>query len=195
MALTKDDVLWQEYTTLVSEASKLSDRRQVMNDIFVGLNALFLTAMGVLFLSSHLQSWWTTGVYGAITLFTVIFNLIWYRLINRYRQIVGLRIRYLRSLERALQESGSGIFPLIDVTDPGEIERAKRQNKDIKHEYTRGIYHLEDAEVTQRNKHFGFSRLERALAIVFISVYIILTLVSAGVTILINMNIIKPIQF
>ncbi len=39
------DFIFDEYKHVIENTAKLSDRRQTINDIFVGLNSLFLTAV------------------------------------------------------------------------------------------------------------------------------------------------------
>ena len=76
----------------MQDTTKLSDRRQTTNDLFVGLNVVFFTGMGALFYTSHLKSWWVTGLYAAITAIAFFLNFTWIRLVNRYSRLIGLRI-------------------------------------------------------------------------------------------------------
>ena len=96
-----------EYLAIAENTAKLSDRRQTVSDLFLGVNSLFLAAAGFVAVSDNLKSWWAVGIVLAITVIAIVINSIWYRLIRRYRALISLRIRYLEALERALQEVGT----------------------------------------------------------------------------------------
>ena len=102
-----EDPLLTEYLAIAENTAKLSDRRQTVSDLFLGVNSLFLAAAGFVAWSENLNSWWAVGIVLAITVITIVMNSIWYRLIKRYRTLISLRIRYLEALELALQDAGT----------------------------------------------------------------------------------------
>jgi hypothetical protein len=169
---------FQYYLALMEDTTKLSDRRQTTNDLFVGLNVVFFTGMGALFYASHLKTWWVTGLFAAITVVAFFLNLTWIRLNNRYSLLVGLRIRYMHQLESALQSQG--IF-VADAPLPG----APRLPGTAPATGT-GIYTLEYQRLYTKKARFGFSRLERRLIIVFMIAYVLATAGVAVVTYLIS---------
>jgi hypothetical protein len=134
-----------EYYAVMDNTTKLSQRRQTTNDILTGINVFFLTGMGAVFVSSHLTSWWLTAIFGVITVFAWLFDITWIRLLNRYRTLIGLRIRYLEALEERLRLAGA--FVEVEVLP----ENAKQPVK------TRGVYTLEKAVFYQPGRHWGLS--------------------------------------
>jgi hypothetical protein len=175
----------QYYLALMEDTTKLSDRRQTTNDLFVGLNVVFFTGMGALFYASHLKSWWVTGLFAAITALAFFLNFTWIRLINRYSRLVGLRIRYMHQLESALQSEG------IFVSDP-PLPGAPVQPGSVPSMGT-GVYTLEFQRIYTKDGHFGFSRLERGLIVIFMIAYVLATLGVATVTYLISTNVIGSV--
>jgi hypothetical protein len=174
----------QYYLALMEDTTKLSDRRQTTNDLFVGLNVVFFTGMGALFYASHLKSWWVTGLFAAITMIALFLNFTWIRLINRYSRVVGLRIGYMHQLEAALQSQG------IFVADP---PGALGQPAPVSAIGT-GIYTLEFQRLYKKDMQFGFSRLERGLIVIFMIAYVLATLGVAAVTFLISTNVIGAVS-
>jgi hypothetical protein len=171
---------FQYYLALMEDTTKLSDRRQTTNDLFVGLNVVFFTGMGALFYASHLKSWWVTGLFVAITALAFFLNFTWIRLINRYSRLVGLRIRYMHQLETALQSQGIFVSaPLVPgaPAQPGTVPALGT-----------GIYTLEFQRLYTKEGQFGFSRLERGLIVIFMIAYVLATLGVATVTYLISIN-------
>jgi hypothetical protein len=113
--------------------------------------------------SSHLTSWWLTAIFGVITIFAWLFDITWIRLLNRYRTLIGLRIRYLEALEERLRLAGA--FVEVEVLP----ENAKQPVK------TRGVYTLEKAVFYQPGRHWGVVRRERLLVLLFMLAYLMMT--------------------
>ena len=178
-----DDILFKEYQTVAEDTAKLSDRRQTVGDLFLGINSLFLAAIGFVAISGHLTSWWAVFICSAITIITLFINSIWFRLIGRYRNLINLRIHYLQALERQLQESG--MFTSVAMAVEGSKEPVH---------IARGIYLIENS-FTQYKKgpKFGFYRLERQLVIVFMFAYVLLTVVVAVLTYLVSLKMLAPL--
>lgn len=205
-----EQLLFQEYALVVDETAKLSDRRQTVNDIYIGLNVLFLTAMGVAFVSSHLQSWWVTAICGLIAVFTTLFNTFWYRTVNRYQNLVRARYRYLRGIERKMQQQWPAIFPAIAL--PAKEPPASQPLSPLPpgapsaaaHEFdlaVRGIYLFEDAlrEISKKQRQrnpvvFGFARLEKGTIIVLSSAYWLIAGLIALATYLISSGVWPPVK-
>jgi hypothetical protein len=173
---------FQYYLALMEDTTKLSDRRQTTNDLFVGLNVVFFTGMGALFYASHLKTWWVTGLFAAITAIAFFLNFTWIRLINRYSRLVGLRIAYMHQLESALQSQGIFVADPLLPGAPGQSGPGT------------GIYTLEYQRLYTKNARFGFSRLERVLIVTFMIAYVLATIGVAVVTYLITINVIGPVS-
>jgi hypothetical protein len=168
----------QYYLALMEDTTKLSDRRQTTNDLFVGLNVVFFTGMGALFYASHLKTWWVTGLYAAITVIALFLNLTWIRLINRYSRLIGLRILYMHELESALRPLGIFVADPPPPGTPGQTGTMPAMGT--------GIYTLEYQRLYNKDTRFGFSRLERGLIVIFMIAYVLATIGVAAVTYLIS---------
>lgn len=88
----------EEYKALLSNLADVSARRQNANTVYVGLNTVFLTALGV-FLSAHIGSW--GGAIGTVIICAVVtpVNVFWLQTVGRYRRTTGVRYEYLREIE------------------------------------------------------------------------------------------------
>src|SRR5215469_13331268 len=108
------DPRFQYYLALIQDTTKLSDRRQTANDLFVGLNVVIFTGMGALFYGSHLRTWWVTIIYAAVSALAIFLNITWLRLNGRYRRLINLRINYMAQLETELDAGATfALFPQI----------------------------------------------------------------------------------
>jgi hypothetical protein len=177
-----DDRMFDEYLAVADNTAKLSDRRQTVSDLFLGINSLFLAAAGYVAVSNRLTSWWAVAIVVAITLITLVINSIWYRLIGRYRALISLRIHYLEALERALQTRGAfGDVPFVAEDDKP-------------HTVTRGIYLIEQqSDLYSKGAKMGFFKLERDLVVTFIVSYILLALATAAFTYLVTNHYVSPL--
>lgn len=178
-----DDILFKEYLAVAEDTAKLSDRRQTVGDLFLGINSLFLAAAGFVAISGHLTSWWSVIICGAITIITLLINSIWFRLIGRYRNLINLRIHYLQALERRLQETG--MFTSVSMTFEGSKERIP---------IARGIYLIENTfTLYKKGPKVGFYRLERQLVVVFMFAYILLAVAVAILSFLVSRQVVAPL--
>jgi hypothetical protein len=87
------------YTALIADAANTSTRRQTVNNIYIGVNGLFLTAMGVLLISSHLDSWWVVVAAVAIALAVTPLNRSWLRTLKYYERLLTARYKTMREIE------------------------------------------------------------------------------------------------
>jgi hypothetical protein len=166
-----EDVRFREYLAVMEDTAKLSDRRQTVSDLFVGINSLFLTAAGFVAGTTQFTTWRPTALCAAITLVTLVFNSVWLQLIARYRALTNLRIRYLTGLEKSLQ--ADGIFSPLDI--------ASEDGKKVEHAL-RGVYGIEADSLYRQAPKVGFYRLERRFIIVFMIAYPLLTAAVAAVS-------------
>lgn len=178
-----DDILFREYLAIAEDTAKLSDRRQTVGDLFLGINSLFLAAAGFVAISGHLTSWWAVIICGAITLITLLINSIWFRLIGRYRNLINLRIHYLQALEQQLQEIG--MFTPISMAVEGGKGRVP---------VSRGIYQIENSfALYKKGPKVGFYRLERQLVVVFMFAYVLLAVAAAVLTYFVSRQVLTPL--
>lgn len=171
------DFIFDDYKTVIENTAKLSDRRQTINDIFVGLNSLFLTALGFLFVSLQLTSWWPTVVFAFVTAATTVINTTWLRINNRYRELIRVRLAYAQAREIQLQEQFQA--PTVRVI----IDPHKKTEKDetmfgVLQWEERTLYPSDDSAHVNAN----FSRLEQQLIHFFLVSYFVLTAIVALLT-------------
>ncbi len=167
-----------EYLAIAENTAKLSDRRQTVSDLFLGINSLFLAAAGFVAVSNRMISWWAVAIVIAITVITFVMNSIWYRLIGRYRALINLRIRYLEALEVALQDGGA--FGPVTISSENDKEKSAA---------LRGVYLIEKkSDLYSKGAKMGFFKLERDLVVTFIVAYILLALASVVLTYLVTNN-------
>jgi hypothetical protein len=110
----------EEYKAILENQAQISARRQHMNDVYIGLNTVFLTALGLLLVQSHLDTWWVFAVVCAITLAIMPLNLTWRAALNRYGNLLSRRFDYLRGLE---QEFGARRGKIIGPSAGGMFSR------------------------------------------------------------------------
>ena len=142
-----------EYSTLMDDTSKISDRRQTINNLLIGLNGLFLAGLFFPLLNYRLDNYLPVVISAAVTIAAIFVNRAWFQLNDRYRKLVNVRITYLTALEdRIRRETGNADF---------------------------GIYHAEEGMYKQDPKA-GFSRIEREFIWVLSLIYPLVTLAVAG---------------
>jgi hypothetical protein len=199
------DPRFQYYLTLIEDTTKLSDRRQTANDLFVGLNVVIFTGMGVLFYGSHLRSWWVTGVFAAISILALLLNITWLRLNARYRRLVRLRIEYMTQLETEL--NAQAIFaqfpersgkqakkqPVQALSADAPEQMAQGNTPPLTHRP--GIFAAEYERLYYQGSQVGFSTLERTLILIFMVAYVLATLGVGVATYLITTHVISRVAF
>lgn len=158
----------EEYKVVLETQAQISARRQHMNDVYIGLNTVFLTALGLLLVQSHLDTWWVFVVVCAVTLAIMPLNLTWRAALSRYRNILSFRFDYLRESEQEFRVWKG------KVTGPSA-----------------GL-HLREKELGLHLK--GNTQLEIRLATYFICLYPVLALVVGILIYLIQVHLIPPLK-
>jgi hypothetical protein len=175
------DFIFDDYKTVIENTAKLSDRRQTINDIFVGLNSLFLTALGFLFVSLQLTSWWPTIVFAFVSAATTVINTTWMRINNRYRELIRVRLAYAQAREMQLQEQFQA--PTVRVIiDPHKKTKKDETMFGVLQWEERTLYPPDDSPHIKAN----FSQLEQQLIRFFLVSYFVLTAIVALLTYLID---------
>lgn len=93
----------EEYKAVLEFIGRLSARRQNSNDVFVGINTVFLTGLGV-FLATHPLSWGTTVSVTIIAVAVTPVNFVWRMALMRYDGNIGRRVKYLLGIEEEFRE-------------------------------------------------------------------------------------------
>jgi hypothetical protein len=101
------------YKIVVENLERFAARRQSANNVFVTLNSVFLTAIGV-FISTHLSSlnsWSGTIALLVIAIAITPLNALWLFALNRYVRGDQARYAYLEALEEGFpKEIGVGLY-------------------------------------------------------------------------------------
>jgi hypothetical protein len=178
-----------EYQAVLEDLGRLSARRQNLNDVFVAINSLFLTGLGVLLVMTRLDSWWLAEAVGLMALAITPINVIWRTAILRYKSEVTTHVYYLSSIEREFRQRREATAGrLSEVRDP-EVKSHKGRLPEG--EIQIGFYLYND---TRRRLHGGKSRLESRLADYFVGLFPGIALLVAVLTYLITNGIIPPMN-
>jgi len=165
----------KEYEIAVDSFLRRSERRERTNELFIALNSLFITALGVFLLSSSLTTWWVAGTLVLISLFTTFMNIIWSRLLGRYRVFLACLGDYLTGLERSFQQE-----------DKGTIEIGGEH-------WGFGIESYINAKMKIERRGHGFTQLELRLVYLFLVVYPFITVLVLVLTYLITNHYLPPL--
>jgi len=96
----------EEYRAILEDTAAMNGRRQNTNGLFVSINVVFLTALGFLLLSSHLDSWWTAAALVTVTFAILPLNMSWIRTIGVYKKLIGIRHKTLQRIEKDFNFEG-----------------------------------------------------------------------------------------
>jgi len=161
----------EEYQAILENHAQLSARRQHINDVYVGLNTIFLTALGILLLQSHLDTWWILAVVSTVTLIIMPINVTWRAALLNYGDRLSSRYDYLREIEQEFRTRRG------KVADQPEI----------------GLF-LRLKETGQHHRKKSNTRLEVQLAIYFICLYPVISLVVGILVYLVEAHLIPPLN-
>lgn len=159
-----------EYKALLDNLAGASLSRQNMNNIFIGLNTVALTALGF-FISGHFNlAMWSTAIAVAIVTLTVMpVNFIWIITLTRYGQRAKQNYEYLREIEREFRERRGSSSGRPEI---GWFLR------------------VESLGVSR----YGHTQLERILARYFFFFYPVICLILVVLTWLVQNHIIPPLS-
>ncbi|MFN2227472.1 MAG: hypothetical protein ACK2UY_14215 [Anaerolineae bacterium] len=138
---------FQEYEFFGKWIQNLSERRQAASQTYLTVNTAIFTVLAFLVKDAGFRGWGLVLVSLPLFVGGAMACLIWQRIINDYRQIIGWHYEQLRDMEKTL-EGSSQIF-----TREWEAFFLPRQGKE----------------------RFGFSRLEIWLPGSFLTLYAIYT--------------------
>jgi hypothetical protein len=171
----------EEYKAVLENLVQLSLRRQNTNNVFVGLNTVFLSGLGLLLLSTHVASWWVVGATAAFTLAILPLNLNWRRAIRRYKAGINVRKEYLEEIETEFSErrGGGGTGGGAWATGGGPAGQPSQPLLGL-------FLRIRDTPL----KTHGNSELELRLATYFLALYPLITLLVALLTGLVTLQII-----
>jgi hypothetical protein len=87
------------YTALIADAANTSARRQTVNTVYIGVNGIFLTGVGILLISSRLDTWWIVGAMALIAIVVAPLNRAWLRSLTYYERLLSGRYKTMREIE------------------------------------------------------------------------------------------------
>jgi hypothetical protein len=120
----------EEYKVVAENLAHYASHRLTTNAVFVGVNTLFLAAIGSLLYSARFDSWWLGAKVAVISLAITPVNVIWIRMLTAYRSGLKDRYDYIKIIEQEFQrrrQEPNGKIGLWSYLFP---------HKDIKHHHT-----------------------------------------------------------
>jgi hypothetical protein len=90
---------FEEYQIILEDAARFTDRRQTTSNMYVAVNSLLLTAIGVLVKDLAARGGWNLLLPIPLVAAGAAVCLWWTQLIRKYKRLVGLRIDTLREME------------------------------------------------------------------------------------------------
>lgn len=112
-----------EYGIIMVNSASVGARRQTMNDVYVGLNVVFLSALGYFPVSSHPNSWGNVFVAFLVSAAVLPVNWAWYASILRYRAVIQVHSDAMRDIERRYQFAADLNLRLDKRPSTTDIER------------------------------------------------------------------------
>jgi len=170
-------LLFEHYRLATEDTGRVFDRRERSKDVFIGLNTLLITGVGLL-VSQSLQtaSWYLPLVLAGIAVVATYINLTWLQQHNSYLGLISLRVAYLQALEERLQS-------LVDL---GEIDTGRYSKRYAAKPTTVGVLKTEQLTFYQTRARIGSSRLDRRLILIFLLAYPTITIFVAVVVYLVQ---------
>jgi hypothetical protein len=97
--------LFEEYKFFVDDMARFSERRQTVSNIYIAVQSLLLTAIGLLIGAIWEKDSWMFLLPIPLAAAGIFISLWWNQIIRKYKELVGLRIRALREMETRMPES------------------------------------------------------------------------------------------
>lgn len=93
--------LFEEYKAALDDNSQVALRRQTADALFVTVNTVFLTALGI-FAPAHLDSWSGPLSVVVVTLVATPINVLWRGILINYARSIEIRSAYIRDIEEEI---------------------------------------------------------------------------------------------
>jgi hypothetical protein len=97
--------LGEHYKLLIEDARGLGDRRETLNDLFLGLITLILGAQGYLMITTKDSDLRATIYIIAVGAFGYRLAWVWAKVLESYKALLNFRYHVLKEWERALPEN------------------------------------------------------------------------------------------
>lgn len=101
-----DSSKFEEYRLFIEDTARLQDRRQTVTNIYIAINTILLSAVGLLMSGEGPQSW--VRVAGALVIPAagIAVCSFWQQLVYKYKALIRLRFRELRRMEELPEMAG-----------------------------------------------------------------------------------------
>jgi hypothetical protein len=96
---------FEEYKLFVEDTGRFSERRQTVTNIYITINGAIAGLITFLVKDSGLSNWWLTIAILPLIGFGVIVCYYWRQLIDKYKVLVGFRLKLLREMETQIPTS------------------------------------------------------------------------------------------
>lgn len=198
----------EEYKAIVVDTAGVSSRRQNTNDLFAGINALFLTALGFFLVSSHFAftDWYVTAAIVLVCLVTIFLNRTWHRTLVYYSVLLAARHKYIEWVEMKLREE----LHIDDVVvlpntggEPGKASTGRlfslgrRRPPTDAESYpppdAAGMFLYLRQVLFGPYPTFGFTRLEQGVVRIFLWLYVFIAVAVTVLTWLVTNHIVPPL--
>ena len=146
---------FEEYKLFVEDTARFTDRRQMVSNIYVAVNAVLVAGIGITVKDGDITSMLKFLLVVPILAAGFVVSLRWILLIRKYKVLVGLRMDELREMED--HEAMEGCHRMYHAEDR--------------------LYPRDRSGRTIPGQGLNFSDLETVLPQVFLCVYVFLFLV------------------
>lgn len=149
---------FEEYKLFVEDTARFSERRQSVNNSYVTINSIILTALAFLVKDAGFDRPWQAFAVIPVSLAGAVICWRWVMIINNYKKLVGFRIDQLRIME----------------SDPGMAGCHRMYHKEDV------LYPGDAGEKTTTHKALSFSEKEKFLPYIFAALYVTLAISLLG---------------
>jgi hypothetical protein len=124
---------FEEYKLFVEDTARFSERRQTVNNIYVAVNSIILSAIAFLVKDAGFVPVWRAFVVMSVLAAGIVICMQWYKQILKYKRLVGFRIKHLKAIEDTAEMATSYKMyhqedELYPVDDAGHVISGKGLN-------------------------------------------------------------------
>lgn len=140
----------EEYVLFVEDSARISDRRQMIANIYITINGAVAGLLAFLVKDSGFTNWWLVIAVLPIISFGVMVCRYWRRLILKYKTLINFRLEVLREMETRI---------------PGSARMYHREDY---------LYPRDTGSKAAGTGGLNFSDMELGLPELFIALYVLL---------------------
>jgi hypothetical protein len=146
-----DNHTFEEYALFIEDTARLQDRRQTVTNIYIAINTILLSAVGLLLSGEGPQDW--IRFVGAVVISAtgIAVCVFWQQLVTKYKDLIRIRFRELRLMED---------LPAMK----GCVQMYHKEDE---------LYPVDEQGAAIQTKGLNFSGLEIRLPQLFVALYVI----------------------